>query len=99
MIKESAPLSLVEVSNILDELKIENNELNSFLKKFIKIKNVEVIKKDLNALEFIKLKQEHIAKIIDVMPESAQELNKIFTDVTLDENEINKILDIIKKHK
>lgn len=93
------PLSLLEVKELLDELKIENKELDGFLKKFIKIKSVDEIKKELNGLGFIKMKAEHIAKLIDIMPENIQELNKIFTDVTLDENEANKILDIIKKHK
>lgn len=99
MIKESAPLSLFEVNSILDKLKIENKELEDFLKKFIKVKNADKIKKGLNELEFIKLKPEHIAKLIDIMPEEASELNKIFTDVTLDENETNKILEIIKNNK
>ena len=99
MKKESAPLSLVEVKNLLDELKVENKELDSFLKKFIKVKSADEIKKELNELGFIKIKPEHIAKIIDIIPEEASELNKIFTDVSLDENESNKILEIIKKFK
>lgn len=93
------PLSFVEVKDLLGDLKVENKELDGFLKKFIKVKSADDLKKELNSLGLIKLKQEHIIKIIDIMPEEASELNKIFIDVTLDENETNKILEIIKKNK
>ena len=47
----------------------------------------------------LKLKQEHIVKIVDLLPEDALDLNKIFTDVSLDEDETTKILEIVKKYK
>jgi len=47
----------------------------------------------------IKLKADHIVKVIDFLPEDASDVNKIFSDVSLDENETNKILDIVKKYK
>ncbi len=99
MIKESVPLSLVEVKNLLDELKVENKDLDGFLKKFIKIKDTDEIKKELMGLDLIKLKVEHIAKLIDILPGDISELNKIFIDITLDENESNKILEITKKYR
>ena len=45
------------------------------------------------------MKGEHVAKIIDFLPEDASDLNKIFTDVSLDENEIKQIKDIVAKYK
>ena len=47
----------------------------------------------------MKIKLEYIVKIIDILPETAEELNKIFVDVSLDEDETKKILDTIKKFK
>ena len=37
---------------------------------------------DQKALDFMKVRAEHISKIIDLMPESEDELNKIFNDVS-----------------
>jgi DNA-directed RNA polymerase subunit F len=37
-------------------------------------------------------------KIADFVPKTAEELNKIFTDVSLDEEECNKILEIVKDY-
>jgi DNA-directed RNA polymerase subunit F len=37
-------------------------------------------------------------KIVDFLPENAEEVNKIFNEVSLNEEEINKILEIVKKY-
>jgi len=72
-----------------------------FIKKFTKLnaKEAQEIKEKLKDLDLMKLRLEHIVKIIDVMPENAEELNKIFTDVSLDEDETKKILETIKEFK
>jgi DNA-directed RNA polymerase subunit F len=103
MIKSSEPLSLVEVRELLK--KIPENEkskaLAGYLKKFIKLTETEAqkLKKELQELNLIKIKQEHIIKIMDTMPEDSEDLRKIFVDVFLDENEITKILEIVKKYR
>ena len=98
MIKETIPLSLPEVSKLID--KEEGKEIKTFIKKFNKIKYDEAIKlrEEIEKLDLIKVKQEHIVKIIDFLPEDTVDLNKIFTDVSLDENEISSILEIVKKY-
>ena len=40
-----------------------------------------------------------MVKIVDLLPEDSIDINKIFTDVSLDENETNKILEVVKKYK
>jgi DNA-directed RNA polymerase subunit F len=45
------------------------------------------------------MKSDYITKIVDTLPETPEELNKIFIDVSLDEDETKKILDSIKKFK
>ena len=45
----------------------------------------------------MKMKSDHASKIIDVLPETNEDLNKIFTDVGLDENETKKTLDTVKE--
>ena len=47
----------------------------------------------------MKLKNEHISKLIDLLPENKEDLNKIVNDVGLDEDETKKILDTIKEFK
>ena len=47
----------------------------------------------------MKLKTENISKIIDIIPENAEDLNKIFTEVGLDEDETKKILEAVKQFK
>ncbi len=46
----------------------------------------------------MKLKEEHIVKIVDFMPGDASDLNKVMVDVSLDQEEVNKILDVVKKY-
>jgi len=46
----------------------------------------------------IKLKEEHIVKIVDFMPSDASELNKVIIEVSLDAEEVNKILEVVGKY-
>ena len=41
----------------------------------------------------------NISKLIDILPEKEEEVNKIFIDVGLDENETKRILDTVKEFK
>lgn len=97
------PLDMTEVKKLLGSLEDseKKKQLEIFVKKFSKIKQekAEQLKKELEELGLIKLKQEHAVKIIDISPEDAADLNKIFIDVSLDEDETNKILDVVKKYK
>lgn len=98
MIKNREPLSMAEVLEYTKKEK--ESSITKFIKKFSDstIKAGEMREK-LQRLNLIKLKPEHISKIIDLMPENQEELNKIFTDISLDEDETKKILDTIKEFK
>jgi len=69
------------------------------LKKFtgLEVKKAKELKSNLVELNLIKLKSDNISKIIDVMPETSEDLNKVFVDTSLDENESQKILDTVKQ--
>lgn len=92
-----------EVEEIVKELPDDEKkqEIELFLKKFLKtrLNQAKKIKEELENLDLIKMKRDHIVKIIDLLPEDASDLNKIFIDVSLNENEINKILEIVKNSK
>ncbi len=103
MIKNMQELSMAEVKKILKakEYSEKKKQLESFMKKFSKIqsKKAEELKKELEGLEMLKLKPEYIVKIIDILPEDASDLNKVFSEINLDEDETNKVLEIVKKYK
>lgn len=103
MIKERKPLNMYEVKEIIEDLKETDKsaEIKAFIKKFSKTtpEKAKKLKEDLDALGLIKLKESDIVNIVDILPENAVELNKIFTEISLDADETNKILDTIKKNK
>lgn len=74
-------------------------ELEKFIKKFSKLdaKKAKELRKKIEEANLMKVKSDQISKIIDILPETAEDLNKIFEDTSLDENESKKILDTIKE--
>ena len=100
MIENNTPLSMLEVGEYLKETG-DNEETMKFIKSFTKgkSKGAKELKGKLEALDLMKIKQEHIVKIIDLMPGDQEELNKIFVGVSLDEDETKKILDAVKEYK
>jgi DNA-directed RNA polymerase subunit F len=103
MIREKIPANIYETLEVVEGL-TENDrtkDIKGFIKKFAKITPAKAkkLKEDLEKLDIIKLRNGDIVKIIDIYPESAVELNKIFTEVSLDADETNKILDAIKNNK
>ena len=103
MILDRTPLNMNEAQEIVKELSDseKKQEMELFLKKFVKAKPAQAkkIKEELEKLDLMKMKREHVVKIVDLLPEDASDFNKIFTDVSLNEDEINKILEIVKNSK
>jgi DNA-directed RNA polymerase subunit F len=101
MINEMQTLSLVEAKDIVEASEEKDKELIGFMKKFIKLNSKEEkkLKEELNSLGIMKMKEEHMVKIIDLLPEDAADINKIFVDVGLEEDETNKILEVVKKYE
>lgn len=96
---ESTPLTLAEVSDLAGDTDREKN-VKIFIKKFSKmpVDKAKAMRKELAKLELLKLKEEHVVKIVDFMPEDASDLNKVMVDVSLDQEEVNKILNVVKKY-
>ena len=103
MILDRTPINLNEVQEILNN--VEDNEkkeeMVTYMTKFLKTKPAQAkkIKEDLEAMDMLKLKGEHVVKIVDLLPKDASDLNKIFIDVSLSEEEVNKVLEIVKGTK
>ena len=101
MIINSEPLSMAEVNEYVKKNEENKTEIIGFLKKFnsLKVKDAKDLKREIESLDIIKIKPEFTVKIIDILPETAEELNKIFVEVSLDDDEAKKILETIKKFK
>ena len=101
MITEKEPLSVSEAGEFVSKNTTENTEIIGFVKRFSNLSpsKAKELKEKLVGLDLIKLREEHISKIIDLMPENKEDLNKIFVDLSLEEDETNKILDTIKEFK
>jgi DNA-directed RNA polymerase subunit F len=99
MIIERKPLSMVEAKEHMD--KDSGTDIMGFVKKFVVLKpeKAKELKKKIQDLDLLKVKEEHITKIIDIMPETVEDINKIFNDVSLDEDETKKLLETIKEFK
>ena len=98
-IHSKTPLTLVEVKEIVGKLG-EKQEMKEYLKKFTKLSKDKAGKltEEITSLGSMKVKEEHIVKIVDFLPRDAEDLNKIFTDTGLTEEETNAILEIVKKY-
>jgi len=99
MIKELTPLTLAEVSELMSKEE-KQEKLRAFIKQFTKMpaKEARQMKEELKKLDLIKLKDKHIVKIVDFMPKDAADLTKIVSDVSFNQEEISKILDVVSKY-
>jgi DNA-directed RNA polymerase subunit F len=99
MILEMKSLSLTEVKELAGDLD-EKKELRDYLKKFSKLSvaDAKKLSEELEAVGNLKVKKEHIAKIVDFLPKNTEDINKIFSDVSLDEKEANDLLGIVKEY-
>lgn len=98
MIHEKDALSLAESIEFVE--KDKKPEFVAFAKKFLKMnpEKAKELKTKLVELELIKIRDVHIAKIIDLIPKDKEDLLKIITDADLNEEEINSILAITKEY-
>jgi len=99
MIKNSEPFSMAESLEYIKKDDEKETEIIGFIKKFseLKPKDAKELKQDIERLGIIKIKPEYAAKIVDILPGSAEELNKIFVDASLDEDETRKVLESVKR--
>ena len=93
------PVTMGEVALNLKNVD-ENKPIHNYIKKF---KSLDKQKSDklvesVRALNNPKIKEEDIVKVADFLPRDSEDVNKIFTEVSLNEEEINSILQIVKNY-
>lgn len=101
MIKKLNPLSMSESFEYLDEKNESEQEVAKFIKKFVKIKpkSAKELRTKIQSMNILKIREEHMSKIIDSLPEDEDSLNKIFTENFLETEESKKVLNLIKEFK
>lgn len=104
------PVSLSEAYDAIEkktkgdvELTYREEKSLEYLKKFKKVslENFEKAKEEIIALDIPRLEEEHIIKIIDIMPNSGTELRSIVSNsgtVLVDES-VTKILEVLSKYR
>ena len=101
---EQRPVTLTELKNRLVEIKKEKKELKfraekvyTYAQDLISGKDTEELHKKLSSLGIQKLRERHITKIIDMLPEDADSLKAVFIGetTTLKAEEVKQIIDTI----
>lgn len=97
MILDMKPLSMAEVKEFIKDVE-EKKELKDYLKKYSKVsqEKAKEISEAIRGLGNIKIRETDVVKVVDFLPQTPEEVNKIFSEVSLDEKEINDILNITK---
>jgi len=97
MILSKKPLTLAEVKEYLKDE--EKTPILDYIKKFGKLseEKAENIRKNLEKPNNTKIKEDHLVKILDFMPQDKEDINKILFDIGLTEEEEHAILEIVNK--
>jgi DNA-directed RNA polymerase subunit F len=105
-ILEEVPMSMAQLKDELEKVKKRDKELNfratkteEYLNQVLEKKAFDDLFKKLTALNIPRLKEQHIYKIIDVLPASVDELKVLLQGYTLTVNNANlkKIVDTVKE--
>ena len=99
MILNRTPLSLPEVKVHLRDQE-EQKPIAIYLKNFttLSLDKALKLKDEIRALNNPKIKEEHVVKMVDFIPRTSEDVNKICSEVNLSEEESSKVLDIVKNY-
>lgn len=98
------PISMAELREDLEKIKKRDKELNfrankteEYLNQVVTTKNAAELVKKLTSLKIPRLKEQHIKKIVDIMPTTIKDLKVVLQNYTLTVNNENmkKIVDTV----
>lgn len=103
------PLSLIDTKEKLNAIKKRDSDLGNkasksfeYLNAFVHInkKQAEQLAAKIGELNIPRLRDRHIVKIIDMMPQDLDSLKIIFSgdNITIKQEDLNRILDVIKEN-
>ncbi len=104
------PISIYDLKRSLEAIKKRDTELGfrankteEFLATFAKLdhKKADEIKKGIEALNIPRMKAEHICKLLDILPTDIEDIKLALNSysVTITNENLAKISDVIKEHK
>lgn len=104
---EEKPVSLVEMQEVLEkiqkrdiELNYLSNKLKEYLSSFVvtNSKQKEELHKKLKGLELTRLKEEHIMKIIDFLPQTEKEMKAVLQayPLSMSKKDMDSIVEVVK---
>lgn len=99
MILSQRIVSIAEARSYVKNIE-EKQALHDYFKKFstLSLESAHKLIAELQGLNNVKLKEEHMIKIADFLPSDAEELNKITNDVSLTEEEAQAVLGLVKNY-
>jgi DNA-directed RNA polymerase subunit F len=101
------PITMAQVKEELERIKKRDKELSyrslrtdEYLNLFVH-KNSQKLYENLKKLDIPRLKEEHITKIVDLMPYNQDDLKNILQayTLTLTKESIAKIIEEVEKHR
>lgn len=103
------PVSMVELSEELKKIKKRDGELNfrankteEYLTLFVGLKPNEAkeLLEKIKGLNIPRLKEEHITKLVDILPKTVEEVKSIISSypITVSAENCKKIADIVKEY-
>lgn len=104
---EQKPLNISEMKDHIEEIKKRDKELNfrakkveEYLNKVAKTKAYKELKQSLESLGITRLRAKHITLIVNILPKDIDTLQMILSgeNLTLKSEDLEKILETVKKH-
>ena len=105
-ILSETPISMAELKTELDKNKKKEKELNyrankteEYLGQFASFKDGKKLEEEIAKLKIPRLKDQHIKKIIDLLPKTADELKTILQGypISVNNDNLKKIVDVVNK--
>lgn len=100
------PITIVQLKEELEKIKKRDKELNlrsnktiEYLEQFAKFKQSKELTEKLTKLDIPRLKEQHITKIIDILPTTIKDLKIILQgyNITVNNENLKKIIDTINQ--
>lgn len=104
---DETPISMVDLKSKIAQIKKRDKELNfrsnkvqEYLNTFVSLSEKEAkdLRKKIEDLNISRLKERHIVKVLDIMPDDLDGLKALFTgeNITIKQEDLTKILEVIK---
>ena len=105
-IEEKKPVTISEAKEILKEVKRQNYVQKQALEYATKFSKLSVTKSKKLIDELLeagipRIKDRHLVKLADLMPHTHDEMRAIFAkeEITLTKQDLDKVLEILKKYR